>query len=102
MLFRKLVRLLANSGEKLLWLAVIAFAVTAVLLATSSSLPTVSARIFFGISRSAGCLMTLDSPESIEGPGYLVVFARAAAWLVSLSGWLLIPTLVGTLLASEQ
>ena len=102
MLFRKLVEFLANNGEKLLWFAICAFATAAVFLSLSAQSESLSGRIAYGVSKSAACLMTLDSPATIAGTTRTAVVARSLAWLVSLSGWLLIPTLIAALLSSQQ
>src|SRR5580658_2947952 len=61
-MFEAIVAYLSKKGESILWLAFLVFLLEAGCLALAQNGATLSSRLSYGFSKSAGLLMTVDSP----------------------------------------
>lgn len=54
------------------------------------------------IEKALGCLMTLDTPATMEIRNSSLAVARVLGWLVSFAGWLLVPATIGSAISFMQ
>lgn len=55
--------------------------------------------LLYGLSTAADELMTFNSPDTIGDKNAFYVNASHLGWLVSISGWLVVPVLIGCVVA---